>query len=71
MNVMTPYHSELRVRRDGFAQLLRADAPLWLGTDVDNGKPTGGFAGSLDELVFYNRVLSPDDIMKLWNAAMP
>jgi len=25
MNVMTPYHSELRVRRDGFTQLLRAE----------------------------------------------
>ena len=25
MSVMTPYHSELRVRRDGFAQLLRAE----------------------------------------------
>ena len=25
MSVMTPYHSEMRVRRDGFAQLLRAE----------------------------------------------
>ena len=25
MNVMTPYHSELQVSRDGFAQLLRAE----------------------------------------------
>ena len=25
MSVMTPYHSDLRVRRDGFAQLLRAE----------------------------------------------
>jgi ABC-type transport system involved in multi-copper enzyme maturation permease subunit len=25
MNVMTPYHSELRVRHDGFGQLLRAE----------------------------------------------
>ena len=25
MSVMTPYHSELRVRRDGFAQILRAE----------------------------------------------
>ena len=25
MSVITPYHSEMRVRRDGFAQLLRAE----------------------------------------------
>jgi hypothetical protein len=49
------------------AQLKGAYAPLWIGTDVDNGVLSngGGFSGDLDELVFYNHVLPQIEIKKI------
>ncbi len=44
------------------AEVLDANQPIVLGSDLDNGVPVGFFTGSLDELTFYDRALSDAEI---------
>jgi hypothetical protein len=39
--------------------------PVLLGGDLDDGAPVLGFRGALDELRFYDRALSPDEVAGL------
>lgn len=44
------------------ASTLDSNQPIVIGADQDNGAPIGWFAGSLDELTFYDHALSDSEI---------
>ena len=50
---------------------LDTDQAFGIGASIINGSPTGSFDGLIDEIQFYDRALSADEVEAIFNAAGP
>lgn len=47
---------------------LDTDQAFGIGASIINGSPTGSFGGAIDEVQFYNRALSEDEVKSIFEA---
>jgi len=62
-------NGELKISRKISGQISNNTYPLILGTNSDNPGSEGYFKGCIDDLRIYNRALSEEDVMELYNEA--
>jgi uncharacterized repeat protein (TIGR01451 family) len=48
--------------------ILYDSNPMVIGADIDNGSPAGFFPGRIDELTFYNRLLTMAEVQSIYGA---
>lgn len=47
---------------------LDTDQAFGIGASIISGSPTGSFGGAIDEVQFYNRALSEDEVKSIFEA---
>ena len=70
-DTMELYHDgQLGVTTSGAGILLDASRPFVIGARADDGSIGGFFDGSLDEVGYFNAVLSPGDVQTIMNSGL-
>ncbi len=64
------YHDGVSAATGSGGVLLREDKPLFIGAQSRDGGPGGSFVGSIDEVGYFNAVLTPEDIQTIMTAGL-